>query len=115
MVQDKSSRLNLRVSPEERAYIRQRANQAHVPVAEYIRHRCMIEDSRPVILVDSERLRDIYRLVRNAAGNLNQAVVLARRHPELEDSAAALAAAAAGIATASEAISSFLADARKSL
>ena len=114
MVQDKTSRLNLRVSPAERAYIRQRASQAHVPVAEYIRHRCMIDDGRPVILVDSEQLRDIYRLVRNAAGNLNQAVVLARRHPELEESAVALATAAAGVATASETVSSFLADARQS-
>ena len=111
----KTDRLNIRLTPEEHASINQRASRAQMPVAEYMRRCCLSDGNRPRIEVDVELLRSLYRLVRNAAGNLNQAVVMARRYPTLADSGKVLAEAAAQVAKASEAIATFLTDARNSL
>lgn len=69
---NRSLHIDIRVSPDEHAAITQRAHLAGVPTSQYLRHRALQDDSRPVVSVDTTCLKDIYRTLRSVSNNVNQ-------------------------------------------
>ena len=69
---EKSCRIYIRATPDERAAIGRRASQVGLSVSEYLRRRALRDEDRPVIVVDVEALQKMYRDFRHAGGNLNQ-------------------------------------------
>lgn len=68
----KNKHIDVRVSPDEHAAITRRAHSAGVPTARFMRQRALQDDTRPVIMVDSATLKNIYRTLRSISNNVNQ-------------------------------------------
>lgn len=68
----RSQHIDIRVSAEEHAAITRRALTAGVPTARFLRQRALQDDNRPVIMVDSATLKEIYRALRSVSNNVNQ-------------------------------------------
>ena len=111
----KTSRLNIRLAAGEREAIRLRASQAGLSVSEYIRASALRDEGRPVIRTDPEALKKVYADLRRAGSNLNQCARVLNTHhrPELAERELELAFCA--IAKASEDVSAFIAETRKSI
>lgn len=69
---NKSLHIDIRVSTREHAAIQHRAQAAGVSMSQYLRQRALQDSDKPVIKTDTQTLRGIYRLLRNASNNLNQ-------------------------------------------
>lgn len=64
--------IDVRVSPKEHAAILQRAHAVGISMSNYLRQRALQNDKRPMIMVDSATLKDIYRTLRSISNNVNQ-------------------------------------------
>lgn len=107
--------LGVRLSHTQHQDIKQRAQAAGINVSDYVRIRCTTDPDGPVIKTDVETLRKLHANLRRAGGNLNQVAreLNARHRPnEVEDE---LSRALLAAAQASEDISKFIADARRSV
>ena len=89
----RSGRIYVRVSSQERAAIERRAAAAGLSMSDYLRRRALVDGDRPVISTDPETLKLLYRDLALAGSNF-------------------LNAALTRVGSAAEAVSSFLADAR---
>ena len=115
MTKEKTSRLNVRLTPEELAAVKARAADTGLATSEYVR-RCALRDgNKPVSRIDAERLHAIYRNLRKAGGNLNQCARELNTHHRPSELEAQLCAALQAVADASEDVSAFMADARASV
>ncbi len=115
MTKEKTSRLNVRLTPAEHAAVKRRAADAGLATSEYVR-RCALRDGdRPVIRTDADQLRATYRNLRKAGGNLNQCARELNTHHRPNDLEAQLGAALQAVADASEDVSAFMADTRASM
>ncbi len=72
MVDEKNSRLNLRVSVNERTAIHQLASENGLSTSEYIRKCILQNNDRPVIQTDVNTLKELYANQRRIGGLLNQ-------------------------------------------
>lgn len=108
----RSGRIYVRVSSQERAAIERRAAAAGLNMSDYLRRRALVDGDRPVISTDPETLRILYRDLRLAGSNLNQ---LSREVNITHDPGRIspfLMVALEKVGDAADAVSSFLADAR---
>lgn len=115
MAAPKEARLNVRIARDEHAVITQRARMAGLGTSEYVRKRCLQDNSRPIIRVDAETLKKIYRDLRHAGGNLNQCARALNRSQHGDIADAELISALQAVNAASKALSEFIADARESI
>ena len=114
-MEGKASRLNIRLTAGEREAIRLRASQAGLSVSEYIRASALRDDSRPVIRTDAAALKKIYADLRRAGSNLNQCARELNTHHRPANVERELELAFCAIAKASEDVSAFIAETRKSI
>ena len=108
----RSGRIYVRVTSQERAAITRRASAAGLSMSEYLRRRSLVDGGRPVISTDPKTLRLLYRDLRLAGSNLNQ---LSREVHITHDPGRIspfLMVALEKVGDAADAVSSFLADAR---
>lgn len=108
----RSGRIYVRVSSQERAAIERRAAAAGLNISDYLRRRALVDGNRPVISTDTETLKLLYRDLRLAGSNLNQLAHEAHITHDPGRISPFLNAALTGVGSAAEAVSSFLADAR---
>lgn len=109
------ARLGIRLSWAEHRAIAQRAKAAGLTMSEYVRTCCTTDRTGPVITTDAEELRKIHVDLRKIGGSLNQvARELNTRHrpDDIEDS---LHTALSAVAQASQDVSIFISDARRSV
>ena len=115
MKDQRTSRLNVRLTAEEHARIGQRASAAGLTVSEYMRRAALQDGDRPVIRTDAERLRAVYRNLRHAGANLNQCARELNTHHRPNRIEKELAIAFSSVATASDEVAAFIRDARNSI
>lgn len=108
----RSGRIYVRVSSQERAAIERRAAAAGLSMSDYLRRRALVGGDRPVISTDPETLKLLYRDLRLAGSNLNQLAHEVHITHDPGRISPFLNAALTGVGSAAEAVSSFLADAR---
>lgn len=107
--------LGVRLTRKQHRDIKDRAKAAGLTVSDYVRIRCTTDPDGPVIRTDAEALRRVHANLRRAGSNLNQVAreLNARHRPnEVEDD---LRKTLNIVAKASEDVSNFIADARRSI
>lgn len=108
----RSGRIYVRVSSQERAAIERRAAAAGLSMSDYLRRRALVDGDRPVISTDPETLKLLYRDLALAGSNLNQLAHEVHITHDPGRISPFLNAALTRVGSAAEAVSSFLADAR---
>lgn len=68
----KNSWLTIRLSQSDLNHIKEKAHDANVSVSEYVRSRCVRDDSLPSIVVDRQLLSDLLVALKREGNNLNQ-------------------------------------------
>lgn len=112
--QQRTARMEVRLTPSEAAAIKRRASSAGVSVSEYIRLRATVDRDGPNIFVRTDDLRRLLCAVKRAGGLMNQAQRSVNLHG-LEGMEDQLVEYAKAVASASEDISAFLEEARNSI
>lgn len=107
--------LGVRLSQAEHRAIAQRAKAAGLNMSEYVRICCTVDRTGPAIVTDAEELRKIHVDLRKVGGNLNQVARELNTHHRPNDIEDTLRAALAAVAQASEDVSTFISDARRSV
>mgnify|MGYP003101532916 CR=1 FL=1 len=69
---DDGKRLNVRLTVSEHEALVSQARACGLSVSDFVRFRCLEDDGRPRIVVDTETLKSIYRDQRRIGGLLNQ-------------------------------------------
>ena len=108
----RSERIYIRVTSQERAAIERRAAASGLSISEYLRRRALVDSDRPVISTDPETLKLLYRDLRLAGSNLNQLSHEVHITHDPGRISPFLNAALTRVGNAAEDVSSFLADAR---
>lgn len=108
----RSGRIYVRVTSQERAAIARRADAAGLSMSEYLRRRSLVDGNRPIITTDPETLKLLYRDFRLAGSNLNQLTREVHITHDPGRIAPFLDAALIKVGDAADAVSDFLADAR---
>lgn len=108
----RSGRIYVRVTSQERAAIERRADAAGLSMSEYLRRRSLVDGDRPVVVTDPETLKLLYRDLRLAGSNLNQLTREVHITHDPGRIAPFLVVALVKVGDAADAVSAFLADAR---
>lgn len=111
----KTARINIRVTESELKAIKHRSRAAGLTSSEYVRRAALADANRPVIRTDVETLQRTYANLRRSGNLLNQCARELNTHHRPEGIETELRAALHAVALASEDISGFIADARKSI
>ena len=112
----KTTRINVRLSQSDRKAIASAAKACGVSMSDFVRYRCLEDDDRPRIVVDTETLKSLYRDQRRIGGLLNQLLRHANtRRQDLPDLAEQTSQALEQLGQTTEQISKLIEDARASI
>ena len=106
---ERSKRIDLRVTPEERSRIGKRAEQAGLSLSEYLRRVALGDPNHPVIRTDVEALRAVYRDLKRAGGNINQCARALNRGGAPHDFAPEISVSLQAVGDAAASVSDFIA------
>ena len=115
MKDQKTSRLNVRLTAEEHAHIGQCASAAGLTVSEYVRRAALNDGNRPIIRADAESLQALLRNLKRTGGSLNQCARELNTHHKPDRVENELAIAFSAVAAASDEVAAFIRDARNSI
>lgn len=108
-------RLNVRLSASDHEALARTARASGLTVSDFVRRRCLEDDGRPRIIVDTETLKRLYVTERKLGGLLNQLLRHANERrqdfPELASEAESLLRQLSDSTTQ---ISNFIAEAKAS-
>lgn len=112
----KTTRINVRLSQADRKAIASAAKACGVSMSDFVRYRCLEDDDRPRIVVDTETLKSLYRDQRRIGGLLNQLLRHANtRRQDLPGLAEQTSQALEQLGRTTEQISKLIEDARASI
>lgn len=115
MKQQKNSWLTLRISKSDLFTIKQHANSANVTVSEFVRSRCVHDDSLPSIVVDRQLLSDILVALKREGNNLNQLTRYVHSRGIDTNTTKSLNESLQAVTKTAEEVSRFLIDSRNQL
>ena len=111
-----TKRRNSRLTAEDHRALADMAGACGLTISDYVRCRCLEDDGRPRIVVDSETLKALYRDQRRIGGLLNQLLRHANtRHQDFPGLAAQTQQALEELGSTTQQISELIADARASV
>lgn len=110
-----ASRLNVRLSNFEHQALAAKARASGVSMSDLVRQRCLGDNNRPRIVVDSIELKAALLELKRQGNNLNQMTRLLHRSAQTPvTSRQELSECIASVAQAADAVSKLIEDSRKS-
>lgn len=116
MTSSHTRRLNVRMSQSDYEALARMARSSGLTISDFVRFRCVEDDSRPRIVVDAETLRSLYANERRIGGLLNQILRHANtRHQDFPELAGQAQSVIAQLEETSKQVSELIAEARASV